>query len=310
MQRDNPAKKFLPSHPIYELAYYIVPEEREILGRKGRLSLCSTKHHGLELWKARYLGALIAADPSYRPKNTPGRAEFLSFFPTPDGKAVYLQEEIRDYKGELDDGTRAEISGDKVDNCTLTELLQKLIMHNFTRLAIAYRQNAAAGLVNKYTSVHRNLDDDPDANEPSLPSRIQPRVPKLRISDPKDDIAPQVNLRHRAATRIKRATAPTPDAMASKSRDPLVLLVADKKAPTPVTVTKSDSHTPVTVQEHCLAGLVMLRAPVQNDAGHSQSPSLSRSQIMAALVKDPSEMQGGGGDIGASVPRRSRRASF
>lgn len=61
-------------------------------------------------------------------------------------------------------------------------------MHNFTRLAIANRHNAAAGLANIYISLYGNLDDDPDANEPPLSSRINKRVPMLRISDPKDDV--------------------------------------------------------------------------------------------------------------------------
>ena len=68
---------------------------------------------------------------------------------TLDSKAIYLREEVRDYKGEFDDETQAEILGDKVDDCTLMELLQRLNMHNFTHLAIAIRQDTAAGLANK-----------------------------------------------------------------------------------------------------------------------------------------------------------------
>lgn len=144
MQRDNHPRKFLPGHPVYELAYYILAEVREIVVAKQD-SGCARP--STMAWGS---GRQSTWELSYRLKNTPGRAEFLSFFPTPDGKAVYLQEEDRDYKGELDDVTRAEISGDKVDDCTLTELLQRLNMHNVTRLAIAYRQNAAAGLARIY----------------------------------------------------------------------------------------------------------------------------------------------------------------
>lgn len=130
MQRDNPGMTFLPGPPIYEVVYYILAEERKIVGRLGRLSLCSTKHHGLELWKARYLGARRVADPFYIPKNTPGRTEFLQYFPGKDGKSVYLSREDRDYEGKLEDEMLAESSGDEADDCSLAQLLEKLKMRN------------------------------------------------------------------------------------------------------------------------------------------------------------------------------------
>lgn len=49
MQRDRPGMTFLPGHPVWEVVYYILAEERKIVGREGRLLLSSTKRHGLEL---------------------------------------------------------------------------------------------------------------------------------------------------------------------------------------------------------------------------------------------------------------------
>ena len=35
MQRDNLEMNFLPGHPIYEVVYYILDEERKIVGHLG-----------------------------------------------------------------------------------------------------------------------------------------------------------------------------------------------------------------------------------------------------------------------------------
>lgn len=94
MQRDNPGMTFLPGHPIYELAYYIFAEEREAIGRPGKFKLCSTKHHGLELWKARYLGTRGPADPFYIPENSLGRVEFLEYFPAEAGLSFTIRQRV------------------------------------------------------------------------------------------------------------------------------------------------------------------------------------------------------------------------
>ena len=117
MHRVHPKMTAITVHPLFEVAYCILAEEREAVGRSGRLMLCSTKQHGLELWKARCLAALRAADPAYIPMNTPGRADFIQYFASPDEQAVYLSRDARDYRGRLDDGSVAEIPGDEVDGC-------------------------------------------------------------------------------------------------------------------------------------------------------------------------------------------------
>lgn len=286
MRRDNPGMTFLPGHPIYEVVYYILAEEREIVGRLGRLSLCSTKHHGLELWKARYLGARRAADPFYIPKNTPGRTEFLQYFSGKDGKSVYLSREDRDYEGRLEDETLAEISGDEVDDCSLTQLLEKLSMRNFTHLSIANRRTAAAKLANYNAYPYENPDEDPEGNKPCHPSRVNPKVPKLRISQATDD-EPSLLASCLPAPKPAPSTAPTP-AVTGAKRHPLVLLAASKNASGPETATKIDSDGPETAREHCAAGLLM--TPL--------------------LGSDPLEIKETGGGVGASVTRRSRSASL
>ena len=63
--------------PVLEVAYYILAEERQLVARES--SCC--------------------APPSHKPMNTPGRADFLLYFPSPDGKAVYPLREARAYRG-------------------------------------------------------------------------------------------------------------------------------------------------------------------------------------------------------------------
>ena len=51
--RIHPTMTATTVHPVSEVAYYILAEERETVGRSGKLMLCSTKQHGLKLWEAR-----------------------------------------------------------------------------------------------------------------------------------------------------------------------------------------------------------------------------------------------------------------
>ena len=212
MHRVHPKMTATTVHPVFEVAYYILAEEREAVGRSGRLMLCSTKQHGLELWKARCLAALRAANPAYIPMNTPGRADYIIYFASPDGKAVYLSRDARDYRGRLDDGTVAEIPGDEVDGCTLTELMAKLNMRHFTLPSIADQQIAPE----RQASYNAYPYDDPneEGNEPSRPSRINPKVPVLRISQAVDDKPSRIASDGPAAPRASQAVEDRPSPVA------------------------------------------------------------------------------------------------
>ena len=213
--RIHPKMTATTVHPVFEVAYYILAEERETVGRSGGLMLCSTKKHGLELWKARYLAGLRAANPYYIPMNTPGRADFLMYFASPDGKALYLARDARDYRGRLDDGTVAEIPGDEVDGCTLTELMNKLNMRHFTRPSIPEGQTA----LDRQAKYNAYPYDDPneEGNEPSHPSRINPKVPVLRFSQAEDDRPSRVASDGPATPQISQAVDDEPSQVASNS---------------------------------------------------------------------------------------------
>ena len=250
VQRVHPKMTATTIHPVLEVAYYILAEERETAGRSGKLMLCSTKQHGLELWKARCLAALRAADPFYIPMNTPGRADFLMYFASPDGKALYLTRDARDYRGRLDDGTVAEIPGDEVDGCTLTELMSKLNMRHFTQPSIREGQTLERQV--KYNA-HPYDDPNEKGNEPSHPSRINPRVPVLRISQAADDRPSRVASDGHAASKTSQAIDDKPSRVASDAAaspetttpttsmpnakdpkaQPLVVLVASRKSSNP-----------------------------------------------------------------------------
>ena len=243
VHRIHPKMTATTVHPVLEVAYYILAEERETVGCSGKLMLCSTKQQGLELWKARCLAALRAADPFYIPMNTPGRADFLMYFPSPDGKAVYLSRDARDYRGRLDDGTVAEIPGDEVDGCTLTELMNKLNMRHFTQPSVPEGQTALERQA-KYTA-HPYDDPSEEDNEPSHPSRINPRVPVLRISQAADDRPSRVASDGHAASQTSQAIDDQPSRVASDGlATPQTSQAADDK---PTRVASDATASPETI---------------------------------------------------------------
>ena len=68
----------------------------------------------------------------------------------------------------------AEIPGDEVDGCTLTELMYKLNMRHFTQPSIPEGQIASERQA-KYNA-HPYDDPDEKGNEPSHPLRINPKI--------------------------------------------------------------------------------------------------------------------------------------
>ena len=157
----------------------------------------------------------------------------------------------REYRGRLEDGSIAEISGDAVDNCTLTQLLEKLAFRHFAHLSVANRQRAAAKLVSYNAYPYENPLEDPGLDGPCHPSKVNPRVPVLRISEPKDDKPRELCLR--GPTPAQQEPAPnvasskgTPSAAATRkpSRsdgDALPLSLTRRKAFKPNKVTKTAS---------------------------------------------------------------------
>ncbi|CAD6581328.1 MAG: hypothetical protein ASARMPRED_000584 [Alectoria sarmentosa] len=64
-QREDPQAVFLPGQPIFEIAYWILGDQRVIPNRAGKFTLRSFKIYGIELWKARRLWYRRDASPDY-----------------------------------------------------------------------------------------------------------------------------------------------------------------------------------------------------------------------------------------------------
>ena len=128
----------------------------------------------------------------------------------------------------------AQISGDEVDGCTLTELLDKLNMRHFTHLSIANRRTALERQANYNVYPSDDPNEDPKGNEPSHPSRVNPKVPVLRTSQAVDGKPSRVASNGPATTNSIISITPTPSAKGPRAHH-LVLLATGKRSSSPKT---------------------------------------------------------------------------
>lgn len=196
LQHENPQTVFLPGHPIMEIAYWILGDQRVIPNRAGKFTLRSFKVYGLELWKARWLWNRRETNPNYILKHTPGRSDMLQYLPGRYPKAIYLQPEDKNYRGLFDDRTIGEISSDEVDSCSLTKLLGRLdasaVAHQQLMAELEIAEKSAADA--RRAELHRKLNEKANKQkhweetmerEDSIVYRPRPRtVPVVRCSTP------------------------------------------------------------------------------------------------------------------------------
>lgn len=175
----NPNAVISPGHPIFEIMYYVDCEERTIDGRPWLGPLDQSIHYGIELFKARWLWNRREANPNYIPKNTPHRSEFISFIPGRDPKSLYINTETKDYQGKFEDGTTAEIPGDEVDNCSLSEALNRLVRR---RMAHEEAKNEREKLASYGAYPDDGPLNDPSDFGPASPRRVNPQVPVIRTT--------------------------------------------------------------------------------------------------------------------------------
>ena len=137
--------------------------------------------------------------------------------------------------------------------------LRELDMRYFVHLSIANRVK----LANYNAYPHGDPLEDPELSKHCHPSKVNPRVLVLRISDPKDDKPQQLSFCGLTAAKPAPSTAPTSDVTSSKNTssaaampkamrsrgDALPLLLTRSKAPSPETVTEVDSNGPRTAQQ-------------------------------------------------------------
>lgn len=126
LQCKNPQAVFPPGHPIFEIAYWILGDQRIIPNRVGKFTLRSFKIYAIELWKARWLWNRLDVNPDYVLTHSPARTDMMWYLPGRYPKAIYLNIDDKNYRGLFDDNTMGEISSDEVDNCNLTEVLERL----------------------------------------------------------------------------------------------------------------------------------------------------------------------------------------
>lgn len=197
-QRQNPQAVFLPGHPIFEIAYWILGDQRVIPNRAGKFTLRSFKIYGLELWKARWLWNCRDTNPNYVLALAPGRKDMIQYLPGRYPKAIYLQPEDKNYRGLFDDSTVGEISSDEVDNCSLTEVLERLEARAVAHDELKARLEAARKLAQKSAAdarraeFHRKINEQADRQREqeemeikSVVYKPRPRtVPIVRCSTP------------------------------------------------------------------------------------------------------------------------------
>ena len=107
----------------------------------------------------------------------------------------------------------AEIPGDEVDGCTLTELMSKLNMRHFIQPSVPEGQIALERQAQYNPHPYDNPDEE--GNEPSHPSRINPKVPLLRISQAVDDRPSRVASDGPAAPQTSQAVDDEPSRVPS-----------------------------------------------------------------------------------------------
>ena len=194
LRSENLQTVFLPGHPVFEVAYWIIGDRRINLNRKGKFTLRSFKIYGVELWKARWLWNRRDANPNYHPKNTPGRVEFIKYLPGRYPKAIFLQPEDRNYRGLYEDNTVGEISSDEVDDCSLSEVLERLdaraVAHEQLKAQIKTEQELAAKSAAdaRRAELHEKAERQKkweEKEKASVVYRPRPRtVPIVRCSTP------------------------------------------------------------------------------------------------------------------------------
>lgn len=214
----NPNALILPGHPIFEVMYCVDCEERTIDDRPSLGPLDQSIHYGTELFKARWLWNRREANPNYIPKNTPHHSDFLGFILGREPKSIYINAETKDYGGKFADGTTAEIPGDEVDNCSLSEALNRLVRR---RIAHEEAKNERERLAS-----HNAYRDDGPLNDPSdygpaSPRRVNPQVPIIRTTQdpPKAREGPPGDIQNNKAAKSNPPKDIADRTDASKTKD-------------------------------------------------------------------------------------------
>ena len=136
-------------------------------------------HYGVELIKARWLWHRREANPAFRLTTSPARWNFVLFLPGRDLKSVYINTDGSKYRGIYEDISVAEIPGNKVDNCSLSEALRRLVRR---QIAHEEAKKVRMRLINYNIYAYDDPIDDRSRLEPAPPQRVNPRVPVLRIT--------------------------------------------------------------------------------------------------------------------------------
>ncbi len=196
LQIKNPQAGFLPGHPIFEVAYWILGDERVIPNRPGKFTLRSFKFYGVELWKARWLWNRRNVNPNYALKNIAGRTDMIQYLNGRYPKAIYLQPENRNYRGLFDDNTIGEITSDEVDGCSLSEVLGRL-----DAFAVAHEQLKATRKLAEKSAA--------DARRAEERRKIQEKVDRQRLWEEKEKASVIYRPPHRTVL-VVRCSTPTP----------------------------------------------------------------------------------------------------
>ena len=289
----NPNGVILPGRPIFEIMYCVDCEERTIDGRPWLGPLDQSIHYGVELFKARWLWNRRDANPNYIPKNTPHRSEFISFIPGRDPKSLYINTETRDYWGKFEDGTTAEISGDEVDDCSLSEALNRLV-----RRRIAHEE--AKNERERLASYNAYLDDDGPLNDPSdygpaSPRRVNPQVPVVRTTQdpPKAREGPSGDVQNGKAAKSNPPRDIADRTAAFKTKDPTAPPAAaqnpdkgDKPSSQPTTRSRTTQLPPLSSSARSHVDTKISNSPSKTTSYTPDKPSSSKDQGHSPSTKD------------------------
>lgn len=195
LQLKKPQTVFPPGPPVFEIANWILCDQRIIPNRVGKFTMRSFKVYDIELWKARWLWNRRDANPNYAMTLTAGKEELLQYLPGRHPKAIYLQRDDRNYRGLFDDNTIGEISSDEVNDCSLTVVLERLDAFAVAHERLKAQIKAGRELAAKLTRAEYFQKIDEKANrqsrweemekQQSVTYRPRPRtVPVVRCSTP------------------------------------------------------------------------------------------------------------------------------
>ena len=209
------------------------------------MAWCTATKHALwvELFKARWLWRRRQDNPNYILASTPGRSEFVGFLPGRDPRSLYINTDARDYEGVYEDKTIAEISGDEVDNCYLSEALGRLIQ---PRIAHEKAKVERARLANYDRYTYDDPLNDPRFSGPASRQRVNPRVPVVRTPQDATVASPERGSQTTKSLPTARTGAPGALENGKAAASRLQSIVADetatKNTAAPLAATDSSGH--------------------------------------------------------------------